>query len=182
LIKIAACLFAAALLQTTLVQQAPVSLGTWLGHINWLLLVVIYTGLQRDPVRALLTGTAAGIFQDAFSDGRSFGISGFAFVLAAYVADRLASVVVADNLIFRFAAVAAGSVVNSATRLILYGLLKFELPVLAGGRNIAATIVFDLIANLIGSVLLYFALDRVFTKSATQKVRRMEARRLRLRR
>ncbi len=177
-LKIAACLFAAAFLQTTLVQQVPASLGLWLGHLNWLLLVVIYLGLGRDPVKALLTGAAAGLFQDAFSFGRGIGISGLAFVLAAYVADRIASVVVVDNLIFRFSAVAAGSVVSTAIHLVFYSLLKLELPALASGRQIAATIVFDLIANLIGSVLLYIVLDHVFKRAEGQRIRRMEARRL----
>ena len=163
-------------------QQVPISLGQWLGHINWLLLVVIYIGLQRDPVKALVTGAFAGVIQEAFSFGPGVGISGLAFVLAAYVADRIASVIVVDNLWFRFSAVTAGSVVNTAVRLVFFRLLKLELPALAGGRSIAATIVFDLIANLIGSVLLYLALDRVFIKNEGQRVRRMEARRLRPRR
>jgi hypothetical protein len=129
-----------------------------------------------------MTGAFAGLFYEAFSFGRGFGVNGLAFVLAAYVADRIASVIVVDNLWFRFSAVAAGSVVNTAVRLLFFRLLKLELPVLAGGRNLAATLVFDLIANLIGSVLLYIALDRVFIKDAGQRVRRMEARRLRIRR
>jgi len=181
-LKIAVCLFVAAFLQTTLAQQVPISLGQWLGHINWLLLVVIYIGLQRDPVKALVTGAFAGLIHEAFSFGRGFGVNGLAFVLAAYVADRIASVIVVDNLWFRFSAVTAGSVVNTVIRLVFFRLLKLELPVLAGGRSIAATIVFDLIANLIGSILLYLVLDRVFIKDADQRVRRMEARRLRTRR
>ncbi|MGE0127804.1 MAG: rod shape-determining protein MreD [Blastocatellales bacterium] len=178
-LKIAACLFAAAYLQTTLVQQVPVSVGRWLGHINWLLLVVVYIGLRRDPVQALLTGAFAGVFHDAFSLGRVIGVNGLAMVLAAYVADRIAAVIMVDNLIFRFLAVASGSVINTVIRLLFYGLLKLELPTLASGREIAAAIVFDLFANLFVSVLLYIALDRVFNKDAGQKVRRMEARRLR---
>jgi hypothetical protein len=50
---------------------------------------------------------------------------------------------------------------------------------LASGREIAATVVFDLFANLFASVLLYIALDRVFNKGIDQRRRRMEARRLR---
>jgi rod shape-determining protein MreD len=164
--------------QTTLAQQVPASAREWLGHINWLLLVVIYLGLQRDPVRALLTGALAGVVQDTFSYGRGVGVSGLAFVFAAYAADRIASVIVVDNLIFRFSAVTAGSIVSTAVRLFFYGLLKLELPALASGKSIAATIVFDLIANLIASVPLYLALDRVFKRDAGQRVRRMEARRM----
>ena len=178
-LKIAVCLFAAAYLQTTLAQQVPVSLGRWLGHISWLLLVVVYIALQRDAVRSLMTAAGAGVIHDAFSVGRGIGVNGLAMVLAAYLADRIASVIMVDNLIFRFLAVTAGSVINSLVRLGFYRALNLELPVLASGREMAATLVFDLFANLFASVLLYIALDRVFNKGLDQRRRRMEARRLR---
>lgn len=180
-LKITVCLLAAAYLQTTLAQQVPVSLGRWLGHISWLLLVVVYIALQRDAVRSLMTAAAAGVIHDALSMGRGVGVNGLAMVLAAYFADRIASVIMVDNLIFRFLAVTAGSVINTLVRLGFYSkwALNLELPVLASGREIAATIVFDLFANLFASVLLYIALDRVFNKGIDQRRRRMEARRLR---
>jgi rod shape-determining protein MreD len=180
-LKITVCLLAAAYLQTTLAQQVPVSLGRWLGHISWLLLVVVYIALQRDAVRSLMTAAAAGVIHDALSMGRGVGVNGLAMVVAAYVADRIASVIMVDNLIFRFLAVTAGSVINTLVRLGFYSkwALNLELPVLASGREIAATVVFDLFANLFASVLLYIALDRVFNKGIDQRRRRMEARRLR---
>jgi rod shape-determining protein MreD len=184
-LKITVCLFAAAYLQTTLAQQAPASLGRWLGHVSWLLLVVVYIALQRDPVKSLMTAAAAGAIHDALSMGSGVGVksgvgvNGLAMVIAAYVADRIASVIMVDNLIFRFLAVTAGSLINTLVRLAFYGLLKLELPALASGREIAAAIVFDLIANLFASVLLYIALDRVFNKGFDQRRRRLEARRLR---
>jgi rod shape-determining protein MreD len=180
-LKITVCLLAAAYLQTTLAQQVPLSLGRWLGHISWLLLVVVYIALQRDAVRSLMTAAAAGVIHDALSMGRGVGVNGLAMVLAAYVADRIASVIMVDNLIFRFLAVTAGSVINTMVRLGFYSkwALNLELPVLASGREIAATVVFDLFANLFASVLLYIALDRVFNKGIDQRRRRMEARRLR---
>jgi rod shape-determining protein MreD len=180
-LKITVCLLAAAYLQTTLAQQVPVPLGRWLGHISWLLLVVVYIALQRDAVRSLMTAAAAGVIHDALSMGRGVGVNGLAMVLAAYVADRIASVIMVDNLIFRFLAVTAGSVINTMVRLGFYSkwALNLELPVLASGREIAATVVFDLFANLFASVLLYIALDRVFNKGIDQRRRRMEARRLR---
>lgn len=161
------------------------SLGRWLGHISWLLLVVVYIALQRNAVRSLMTAAAAGVIHDAFSSRgggvSGVGVNGLAMLIAAYVADRIASVIVVDNLIFRFLAVTAGSVINTLVRLGFYSkwALNLELPVLASGREIAATVVFDLFANLFASVLLYIALDRVFNKGIDQRRRRMEARRLR---
>jgi len=47
---------------------------------------------------------------------------------------------------------------------LIFCLLKLELPVLASGREVVATIVFDLFANLFAAVLIYIAFDRVFNK------------------
>jgi rod shape-determining protein MreD len=180
-LKITVCLLAAAYLQTTLPQQVPYSFGQWLGHISWLLLVVIYIALQRNAVTALMTAAAAGVIHDALSKLPGIGVNGLAMVLAAYVADRIASVIVVDNMIFRFLAITAGSVIYTLVRLGFYSkwALGVDLPVLASGRSKAATVVFDLFANLFASVLLYIALDRVFNKGTDQRRRRMEARRLR---
>jgi rod shape-determining protein MreD len=178
-LKITICLLVAAFLQTTLAQQVSAPVGQWLGHVNWLLLVVVYIALQRDPSKSLITAAAAGILFEALSMGRVIGVNGLALVIAAYMADRIASVIMVDNLIFRFLAVTAGSVIYTLIRVAFYSLLKLELPVLANGREIAATVVFDLFANLFASVLLYIALDRVFNKGLDQRRRRMEARRLR---
>ncbi|MGH9841652.1 MAG: rod shape-determining protein MreD [Blastocatellia bacterium] len=178
--KIAISLLVATLIQTLLAPPVvPAGLARWMSYIDWLLLVVVYVGLQRAPVQALLTGAAAGIFQDAFSGGKGFGVSGLAYLLAAYVADRIVAWIVVDNLLVRFSAIVAGSLVSTIVRLIFYRMLQVELPVLAGGNNVIATLVFGLFANLIVSVLLYILFDRVFKKESAVRVRRMEARRIR---
>ncbi|MEO6724803.1 MAG: rod shape-determining protein MreD [Blastocatellia bacterium] len=178
-VKIAACLLVAIFAQTTLVHLFPGTLGRWLGHIDWLLLVVVYVCLQRNPARALLTAVAAGVAYDAFSRAQAMGVSGFAYVLAAFVADRIVSVIVADNMLVRFATVASASAVNTLTRYTFYKLLK--LPVLAGGEGLAGAIIFGLVTNLITSALLYILLDRLFNKDSAARVRRGEARRIKAR-
>ncbi|HEY6400954.1 MAG TPA: rod shape-determining protein MreD, partial [Blastocatellia bacterium] len=91
-LKITVCLLAAAYLQTTLAQQVSAPVGQWLGHISWLLLVVVYIALQRDPVKSLMTAVAAGALHDAFSMASGvglrtgIGVNGLALVIAAYVA------------------------------------------------------------------------------------------------
>lgn len=186
-VKIAVCLFVAIFAQTTLVHLLPDTLGRWAGHIDWLLLVIVYVCLQRNPVQALLTATIAGVAHDAFSRGQAIGVaqaigvSGFAYVLAAYVADRIVSVIVADNMLVRFATVASASAVNTLARYTFYKLLNFKLPVLVGGEGFAAAIVFGLVTNLIVSVLLYALLDRFFSRDAALRLRRSEARRIKAR-
>jgi rod shape-determining protein MreD len=136
--------------------------------------------LLRNPVKALFTGAAAGLVQDSFSGGPAVGVSGLAYVFAAYITHRIAAFIVVDNLPVRFLAVAAASIVNTLVRLFFYRLLKIELPVLAGGQTITAEVVFGLFANLIASILLYILLDRLFMKNASLRMRRNEARRRRL--
>lgn len=173
--------------QTTLVGLAPDAIGQWLAYVDWLLIVIVYVCLGRDPVQALITAVAAGLIYDTFSRGHAngvmsaIGVSGFAYVLAAYIADRIVSVIVADNLLVRFATVASASLVSTLTKIAFYKLLKFKLPVLIGGKGIAAAIVFGLVTNLIAAALIYFVLDRVFNKNSALKVRRSEARRGRAR-
>lgn len=181
-LKIAISLIVAALIQAILAPPVvPVAVGRWAAYIDWLLLVVVYVGLQRDPVQALITGTAAGIMQDSLSGGVGFGVSGLAYLMAAFVADRIAAWIVVDNLLVRFSAITAGSLVSMSVRILFYRLLKIELPAIADGRSVAATLVFGIFANLIISLLLYAAFDRIFKKDAAIRVRRMEARRVRTR-
>jgi rod shape-determining protein MreD len=179
-LKIFGCLLLAAFLQTTLVQHAPQSIGRGLGNIDWLLLVTVYVGLQRDPIRTLLTGTAAGVLFDSFSGARTVGVSGLAYVLAAYITHRIVAFIVVDNVLVRVLAVAVATIVNTGVRFIFYWLLEIELPVLAGGGTIAPAIVFELFANLIASILLYILLDRVLQRRSTARMRRNEARRRRI--
>jgi len=182
-VKIAVCLLVAVFAQTTLVGLAPEAIGQWLAYVDWLLIVVVYVCLGRDPVQALVTAVAAGLLHDVFSRGpangvmTAIGVSGFAYVLAAYAADRIVSVIVADNLLVRFATVASASLVNTLTKVVFYKLLKFKLPVLIGGKGVAAAIVFGLVTNLIAAALIYFLLDRIFNKDSALKLRRSEARR-----
>jgi len=73
-VKIACCLLAAVIAQTTLSQQ----LKPWLAWIDWLLLVTVYVSLMRDPTLALITATAAGLLYDASSGGLALGVNGLA--------------------------------------------------------------------------------------------------------
>lgn len=174
------CLVIAVFLKTTLEQLVPASVGMWLRHIDWLLLITVYVGLQREPVRSLLTGTAAGILFDAFSNGRAIGVSGLCYVVAAFLTHRITSIIVVDNILIRFLAVALASISNSLIRLLFYRLLNIDLPVLSDGGGAARMIVFGLFANLIVSVILYTLLDRIFKKDIGLRMRRSEARRRRL--
>jgi rod shape-determining protein MreD len=159
LLKIAGCLLVAAFAQTTLSQQFK----PWLASIDWLLLVVVYVSLLRDPATALLTATAAGILHDASTGGPAMGVNGLAKVLAAFVAYQISAMIVYEHFLIRLLTVAVASLVDIFTCLVFYRMLKFEIPTqLAGTRNLLATILLGLAVNLLVSLLLFPFLDRIF--------------------
>ena len=171
-LSIGLCLFVAALLQVSLVQF--VSGG--FRYVDWLLLVVIYLGLQqRSYMIALVTATIAGIIKDLSSGGGVLAVSGIAYLFAAYVADRTASIIVLDNLAIRFGTVAAASLINTILQLIIYQILGFPLAPLTGQENILAVIVLSLIANLIASAVVFYAMDGLFKAATGLGLRRTEA-------
>ena len=163
------CLLAAAFAQTTLPR-----INDWLIYINWLLLVTVYVSFMRDPVQALLTGTAAGLLQDATS-ASPLGVSGMGYVLAAYLAYWVSSRVYAEGWSVRFLTVAGGSVISRLTSLALYRILGLDLLPLAGVRSIVIAIVLGMAVNLLLSVPFFAALDRLFKPGLRQRARRAEA-------
>ena len=177
-VKIACCLLAAVIAQTTLSQQ----LKPWLAWIDWLLLVTVYVSLMRDPSLALITATAAGLLYDASSGGLALGVSGLAKVLAAFVVYQISSTIVFEHFVVRLMMVAVASLVDILTLLAFYRMLKFELPAqLTGTRNILAAILLGLAVNLIVSLPLFPLLDRIFRLGFSRRARRSEAMRMRRR-
>jgi cell shape-determining protein MreD len=160
------CLLVAAFAQTSLKNIHP-----WLGYIDWLL-VTVYVGLMRDPVVALLTGTAAGMAFDFSSDVPAVGVSGFAYVLAAYMAYWVSANFFVEGMLVRAAAVAGASVVSTVLRLFFYKVvLSYPLPASA-----ALELIWGPTLNLVLSVAVFAALDRIFGgKGGRGKARRAEA-------
>jgi rod shape-determining protein MreD len=162
--RIVICLLVAAFAQTSLKH-----IHLWLGYIDWLLLVTVYVGLGRDPVVALLTGTAAGMAFDFSTGVPAFGVSGFAYVLAAYIAYWVSANFFVEGVLVRSATVAGASVVSAVTRLFFYKVvLSYSLPASA-----ALELIWGPTLNLIISVVLFAALDQVF--GGRGKTRRAEA-------
>jgi rod shape-determining protein MreD len=168
-LKIALCLLVAAFAQTTLTR-----VSRWLGYIDWLLLFTVYVGLLRDPVQALLTGTAAGLLGDAASI-TPIGVGGMAKVLAAYLAYWVSSKVYVEGAFVRLLTVAGSSMVNMLVLLAFHRLLKFDIPPVASVKSAMMAVAFGVAANLVLSAPFFAALDRVFMHGARQRARRAEA-------
>ena len=122
-----------------------------------------------------LAATVAGFIKDASSGIGLIAVSGIAYLFAAYVADRIASVIVLDNLGIRFGTVAAASLINTILQLIVYQILRFPLTPLTGQESILAVIVLSLIANLFASVLVFYLMDRLFKSATGVGLRRTQA-------
>jgi hypothetical protein len=58
--------------------------------------------------------------------------------------------------------VALASLLNMTVRLLFYGLLDVDLPVMLEGVGIVATLLFGMLMNLCASVAFYILLDRIF--------------------
>jgi rod shape-determining protein MreD len=169
-------LLVAGFAQTTLVRLVPEWASEWLGHVDWLMLVTVYIRASADPIRALLTGVAAGVIHDLLSGANLTGVAGMSYILAAYVAHSVSTLFIVDSLIFRFVAVILSTITSTTVRLV-FALMKITFPVLAGSDRVAAYYVLSIFVHLIASTLLFIPFDRLFQKRDALRQRRMEARR-----
>lgn len=166
--KIGACLLIAAFAQTSLKQV----ISPHLQYIDWLLLVVVYVGLLRDPVAALVTGAVAGALYDMLSGAEvPMGVSGVSYVVAAYIAFWVSTSFLVEGLLIRTATVAGASVVAAILQLSLYTFtVAVKMPIEAALQLILGPTV-----NLLLSLVLYPALDQFFDFGRRAKMRRAEA-------
>ncbi len=158
----------AAFAQTTLKQ----TVSPQLGYIDWLLLITVYVSMMREPVLALLTGTVAGIFYDMSSGSDvPMGVSGIAYVVAAYIGYWVSTSFLVEGLLIRVATVAGASVVAAILRLSLYTFtVDVKMPV-----DAALELILGPTVNLILSVPIFLALDQLFDFGRRAKMRRAEA-------
>lgn len=166
--KIGACLLLAAFAQITLKQ----AISPRLGYIDWLLLVVIYVSMLREPVLALVTGTVAGILYD-LSAGRDvpMGVSGISYIVAAYIGYWVSTSFLVSGSLIRVATVAGASVVAAILRLSLYTFtVDVKMP-----SEAALELILGPTVNLIISVPVFLALDQLFDFGRRAKLRRAEA-------
>lgn len=161
------CLLLATFAQTTFKEHLH-----WMGYIDWILLVVIYVALMRDSVIALLTATAAGIFHDLGSGVPVFGISGLSYVVAAYVAFWVSTSFFVEGALIRTATVAGSSVIAAIVKLSLY---TFTVVDVVLPREAALELILGPTLNVVVSLMLFAALDRIFDFGRRAKIRRAEA-------
>ena len=122
--KIAGVVVATALalaLQTTL---ARFLVGGTAG-IDLVLVVVVYAALSYGPVTGLITGTFAGLLQDALSSG-IIGIGGLAKTVVGFVAGVIGTQFIVGQAPTRFVVFFAATVLHAALFIGLYELLDLR--------------------------------------------------------
>ena len=108
-------------LQTTLTRF--IVRGT--GAVDLVLVVVVYAALTTGPVTGLLTGTFAGIVQDALSSG-VIGIGGLAKTIVGFLAGIIGTQFIVAQPLPRFVVFFAATVLHAVLFIGLYELLDLR--------------------------------------------------------
>lgn len=145
---------AALVLQTTLARYVR---GT--GALDLVLVVVVYVALTSGPVTGLLTGTFAGLVQDALATG-VIGIGGLAKTLVGFLAGVIGTQFIVAQPLPRFVVFFAATLLHAAVFIGLYTLLDlrhFGAPYAAvagqaAGNAAVGVVAFQLVELLPGAV------------------------------
>ena len=145
---------AALALQTTLARYVRGSVA-----VNLVLVVVVYVALISGPVTGLLTGTFAGLAQDALATG-VIGIGGLAKTLVGFLTGIIGTQFIVAQPLPRFCVFFGATVLHELVFIGLYTLLDlghFDAPyaAVAGqalGNAAIGVVAFQLVELLPGAV------------------------------
>jgi len=145
----------ALVLQTTLTRF--VVRGTV--AVDLVLVVVVYVALTSGPVTGLLSGTFAGLIQDALSSG-VIGIGGLAKTIVGFLAGIVGTQFIVAQPLPRFVVFFCATLLHALVFVGLYMLLdlrRFETPYAATlgqavGNAVVGVVAFQLVEFLPGAV------------------------------
>ena len=145
----------ALVLQTTLTRF--VVRGTV--AVDLVLVVVVYVALTSGPVTGLLSGTFAGLIQDALSSG-VIGIGGLAKTIVGFLAGIVGTQFIVAQPLPRFVVFFCATLLHTLVFVGLYVLLdlrRFETPYAAAlgqafGNAVVGVVAFQLVEFLPGAV------------------------------
>ena len=118
----AAGVFLAIILALAVQTTVAPFLLTGKGHIDLVLVVVIYAALQFGPATGLLTGALAGMAEDALSGG-VIGVGGLAKTIVGFLAGAIGSQFNVENAVPRFVVLLMGTAVHAVIVLGLYAVI-----------------------------------------------------------
>ena len=127
--------------------------------LDLVLVVVVYVSLTMGPVAGMLSGTVAGIIQDALSSG-VIGIGGLAKSIVGFVAGVIGQQFIVTAALPRFVTFLAATVSHAAVFMGLYvllGLRTFPSPWAAilsqaAGNAVIGVLAFTIIEGFPGMV------------------------------
>jgi len=93
--------------------------------VDLVLVVVVYVALTRGPVTGLLTGTVAGLMQDALSSG-VIGIGGLAKTLVGFLAGIVGSQFIVSQSLPRFVVFFGATLLHAVVFMGLYAVLDLR--------------------------------------------------------
>ena len=145
---------AALALQTTLARYVRGTVA-----VNLVLVVVVYVGLMSGPVTGMLTGTFAGLMQDALSTG-VIGIGGLAKTVVGFLTGIIGTQFIVAQPLPRFCVFFGATLLHELVFIGLYTLLdlrQFGTPYAAVARQAAGNaavgvVAFQLVEFLPGAV------------------------------
>ena len=157
--KVAGIALAVALalaLQTTLARF----LVRGAGGVDLVLVAVVYVALTSGPVSGLLTGTVAGLIQDALAASSVIGIGGLAKTVVGFLAGIIGTQFIVSQPLPRFVVFLAATALHAVIFMGLYTLLDlrhFGTPYAAVGAQgvgnaIIGVLAFQLVELLPGAV------------------------------
>jgi rod shape-determining protein MreD len=125
--------------------------------LDLVLVVVVYVGLTSGPVAGMLTGTFAGLIQDALSTG-VIGIGGLAKTIVGFLAGLIGTQFIVVHSLPRFVVFFTATILHTVIFIGLYVLLdlrQFGTPygVIAGralGNAVVGVLTFQVMDQLPG--------------------------------
>ena len=123
--------------------------------VDLVLVVVVYVGLTSGPVTGLLSGTAAGLVQDALSSG-VIGIGGLSKTVIGFLAGFVGTRFIVAHPIPRFVVFVAATVLHAIVSIGLYVVLnlrQFGSPFVAVGGQALGNAVVGVVAFQLAEML-----------------------------
>ena len=146
-----------------------------LASFDFVLVLVVYFALQREPLNALFIGAVGGLATDALTRGL-LGSYGFSHVVTAYAVYFVASRVMLDTTLLRIPVLAAAALIDN---LVYFGMNR--LLGQSTSMPFAQALSYKLIATTVLGTILLYVHDNYFSDKARHRrqfsTRRRDARR-----
>jgi rod shape-determining protein MreD len=149
-VKITVAVIIAIILQWTLRNVHEVFM-----YVDFPLIIIVYSALQRNTIKALIFGMISGIAVDALSGGL-LGANGFTKTLIAFIVSEIARRVYLDNLLLQIPVIAGACLLDSVVYFGLHRLFGQELSV-----SFLETIAYRLIGTTIAGTIIYLILGNI---------------------